>query len=693
MRELIFSEQTRKRIYQTAFMVYLAELILFNSVYGKMDQLQQIFAMVRVAAYFFVCSKLFLDFLARSFSLKEIGVVGLISMFLLWTTLHTGNKAILIYWAFIVGAHDVELKKLIKWSCTVHVLCLLFVIASSYAGIIENRLYDSSKRKRESLGFQFATESSNYFFYTILMWIYLRKEKITWKELAGLAAFAAFLFHKTDTKSAFAFSCAALVFSIVLKEIPWFRTYHKGYIAAAVCCVPLLAYSIFCLTVKYSTRIHWMTELNKLVSSRLSLGKKGFRQYGVPLWGQRIEWVGGTAGYEKSGKIYNYVDSSYIQILLNLGLVFLLLLIVLFIILGLKTAIKKDSYLLLVMILFAMHSTFDPQIIWMEFNTFVMLYSYFYQKGERSPYLERLKKDLWRHRTLAGICMAVLALIFAKGGIRKAEESQARAQMLQQKAETYEANMAGYDSQTESVEEVLQLAGQQAEALRGYVDQSPYMKLNGDAINTYVLRYQVETEGNLGNILNSLIFYINEGGLQSAVAEVYKDPSIKYWREMVSCSTNENILSVILNHYSEEEGQKLMALIQEKLLAYTAAAGAVQGTFTLTETENTFYVRNDSGITANQVNHRTNLENYGNNQEDLKKRIEGIQDNKESYMEKNQPVTVKPASGKTALMVQYGGVGLAMGLIIVCLLLMTGYLLWDRGDGETGQTEVQGSRA
>ena len=162
---------------------------------------------------------------------------------------------------------------------------------------------------------------------------------------------------------------------------------------------------------------------------------------------------------------------------------------------------------------------------------------------------------------------------------------------------------------------------------------------------------------------------------------------------MVSCSTNENILSVILNHYSEEEGQKLMALIQEKLLAYTAAAGAVQGTFTLTETENTFYVRNDSGITANQVNHRTNLENYGNNQEDLKKRIEGIQDNKESYMEKNQPVTVKPASGKTALMVQYGGVGLAMGLIIVCLLLMTGYLLWDRGDGETGQTEVQGSRA
>ena len=62
-------------------------------------------------------------------------------------------------------------------------------------------------------------------------------------------------------------------------------------------------------------------------------------------------------------------------------------------------------------------------------------------------------------------------------------------------------------------------------------------------------------------------------------------------------------------------------------------------------------------------------------------------------MEKNQPVTVKPASGKTALMVQYGGVGLAMGLIIVCLLLMTGYLLWDRGDGETGQTEVQGSRA
>lgn len=675
MLKIILNKEKRRCIYEIAFVMYLAELILFNSMYGKMEQLGKLFVLVRLTAYLLVCSKLLLDFLARTYTLKEISVIGVISTFLLWVSLHTGNKAILIYWAFIVGAHDVEYGKLIKWSCIVHVLCLGFVIGSSYAGILENRIYQPGGRERQSLGFQFTTESSNYFFYTILMWIYWRKEKITWKELGGLFFFAVFLFYATDTKNAFGLSCIALALSALLKKSQWLREYHKSYTILGVGCVPFLSYSIFQLSVRYSPRIPWMSSFNKLISGRLMLGKSGYEKYGVPLWGQRIEWIGGTAGYEGINKAYNYVDSSFMQILLNLGLVFLLLLVVLFMILGVKTAIKKDTYLFAVICILAVHSTFDPQIIYMEFDTFIMLYSYFCWKGESSVYLGRLKRDMVRHRGVAGFCLALFAVVFGMASIRKTEELEIRQALQQQKNTNYETGLLQYDSQIEDITQAAALAERQVDKFQNYIDSSVSMKLNGEAFYGASVAYRIDTENNLGNILNTLLFYINGGGLQSAVESNYTESDIKYWQEMVSCGTNENILSIAVTHYDEQKAQELLGIIKRKLEQQAAAIQTIQGTFIMTETETTVIPKTDEGVTANQTNQRANLENYTNALNDLKNRVTGLEDSKTNYMENGQPGEVKPAPAKVLLMLQYGAIGMLIGALLMSVVFMVVYLM------------------
>lgn len=675
MREFILKEENRKRIFAVAFILYLTELILCTSVYGKMEQLHQIFVLARLTSYILVCSKLLLDFLARTFSLKEIGIVGIISLFLLWIAYNSGNKAILIYWAFIVAAHDMEFEKIIKWSCLVHAGCLVFVIASSYGGIIENRLYDASGRARESLGFQFATESSNYFFYTLLMWIYWRKNKITWKELAGLSLLCLFLFYKTDTKSAFGLSCLALIIAVILKKVRWFREYHSGYMIAAVCCVPLLAYSIFRLSAEYSVRIQWMEKLNKLVTGRLRLGKSGIKTYGISLWGQRIEWIGGTAGYEGIQKAYNYVDSSFMQILLSMGIVFLLFLITVFVLLGLRTAMKKDTYLLAVLILIAIHSTFDPQIILMEFNSFIMLYSYFYWKGENSFYLKQLWGDLWRHKVFVGICMLAGALLFGTEGNRKITEIQNKNLLQQQMTVNYEENLASYDDQIEDIRRSMQLAKQQKDKLQSYVDNSVYMRFDGGHIYESSVRYQLDTQGNAGNILNNLVFYINEGGMCRDIQK-QENIDIRYWREMVSCSIDGVTLRIAVTHYDRQDGQELLGAVKESLeeqiqLLSEAGEGAK-----LTVIEASMKTRTDTGVTDAQNNYRASVEGYAKNHEDFKNRLEGLENSRESYAEKEQPEAVSAVSSRVKFLAQYVIAGAIFGIVPLCAWFM-GWYVWE----------------
>ena len=60
---------------------------------------------------------------------------------------------------------------------------------------------------------------------------------------------------------------------------------------------------------------------------------------------------------------------------------------------GIFIAIRKDTYFLLVFVLFAVHSTFDPQLTWIGYNCFLMAYSYIHdgQAGEKSSGNEKTK--------------------------------------------------------------------------------------------------------------------------------------------------------------------------------------------------------------------------------------------------------------------------------------------------------------
>ena len=89
--------------------------------------------------------------------------------------------------------------------------------------------------------------------------------------------------------------------------------------------------------------------IDVLLSGRLSLGKEAFETAGIPLWGQFYEMFGSVRDY---GAAYNYLDNSYVQLLVINGLIYTGLLVIAYMYI-MKEAYRRRDFLLMYSIFFA----------------------------------------------------------------------------------------------------------------------------------------------------------------------------------------------------------------------------------------------------------------------------------------------------------------------------------------------------
>lgn len=366
------SKEKMALIYLVGCELYIFTAIVFASRYSFIPHQHLIFSVLRGVCYLAVLVKIGMDFVQGQYTLKDILVFGSVGIFLLISTYITKNKNPLIYWVFIAAGHDVDYRKIIKWAALAHFAAVLLVVLSCYGGILENINFPRADgTARESLGFSYTSEPANFFFYGILLWVCFRKKDISLIETVLMALVVMFFYWKTDTKSPFVLSILALCGAFILKYNRWLRDYHKAYTWISYAVVPLCAAFVILVTFHYDPGVPWMAALNRLVTNRFRWGHLGVETFGVKLLGQNITWVGGEMTAD-----YNYVDSSFVQYLLNFGPIFLGLLIAGLMALGGAISRHKDSFFLLVFGLFIVHSTFDPQLIVIAFNSFLLAYSY-----------------------------------------------------------------------------------------------------------------------------------------------------------------------------------------------------------------------------------------------------------------------------------------------------------------------------
>lgn len=296
----------------------------------------------------------------------------------------------------------------------------------------------------------------------------------------------------------------------------------------------------------------------------------------------------------------------------------------------------------------------------------------------KTLYVRNVLEDLIKKKVAVGIFIVICAVLFGMLGIVQGGKAVTETEEQKQEIEEYNAKIAEYDSAIEDTQNAIAEADKQIGSLQEYIDNSIYMQIDPNNIQTVSVQYGLKTSNNVGNILNSFITYINDGGLKEELSDADEDLKVKYWRDVVNCYQSGNNFFIVVINSDMDQAKRIMSIIKERVMNYVPKVKSLQGEFSLEELKTSEYVKTDTGVVNNQNNNRNNLKNYTTNRADLNNKLIGFQNSKKTYIEKNEPDNLKAADTNTkVLMVACILLGILFGAVIAFIIVALKYIFGD----------------
>ena len=325
--------------------IVVSVVVFFNTISTTM--LDRTFFQVKVNFLFIVVLLLGLRFLYKmrvSYKYLILSILLLLSGGLVY--FQTNRLNFLVYSMLLVLLVNVDMKVVLRNYVVVAGILVVGVFLLSLVGMVPNLQYNRAGVIRNSFGFIYPTDFASHCFYLFLAISYLLKDKFIWTRSLFGVLLSAFIIKYCDAR--------LNALSILLATVIFIYFYYSNGKKLKI--FALLPYSavVFASTVTYlSYKFSWsnpfLVSINKLITGRLALGRNAFDTFGVHLFGTRNVQFIGSGGKTESVIGYNYVDSSYVQMLFTYGIVPVVLLLIIYVVASRKQ--YKDGQYLLVAIL------------------------------------------------------------------------------------------------------------------------------------------------------------------------------------------------------------------------------------------------------------------------------------------------------------------------------------------------------
>ena len=325
--------------------IVVSVVVFFNTISTTM--LDRTFFQVKVNFLFLVVLLLGLRFLYKmrvSYKYLILSILLLLSGVLVY--FQTNRLNFLVYSMLLVLLVNVDMKVVLRNYVVVAGILVVGVFLLSLVGMIPNLQYNRAGVIRNSFGFIYPTDFASHCFYLFLAISYLLKDKFIWTRSLFGVLLSAFIIKYCDAR--------LNALSILLATVIFIYFYYSNGKKLKI--FALLPYSavVFASIVTYlSYKFSWsnpfLVSVNKLITGRLALGRNAFDTFGVHLFGTRNVQFIGSGGKTESVIGYNYVDSSYVQMLFTYGIVPVVLLLIIYVVASRKQ--YKDGQYLLVAIL------------------------------------------------------------------------------------------------------------------------------------------------------------------------------------------------------------------------------------------------------------------------------------------------------------------------------------------------------
>ena len=249
--------------------------------------------------YTLLCSKILLG---TRYTWRELICAGALYFVARWVYFNGQNIWFLGLVMVLLAAKDVPLRRSLQafLGCGVPTLALVEVL--HFAGIIApDALSERSGSYRLMFGYGHPNTFGGIVFGLVLAWVLLRRARLTWAELGGLAAVGVFLMVAPKSRSSALCTCLLVLLLTLAKLYTRKGPRPVGRLAAGGCAalVPLLAavsYILPLFVVKIGPWANdigpgWLKKLDDLLTCRISLAWAAYRMYDIKIAGQMLmDW-------------------------------------------------------------------------------------------------------------------------------------------------------------------------------------------------------------------------------------------------------------------------------------------------------------------------------------------------------------------------------------------------------------------
>lgn len=364
MKITLEKSSLKNLLFYFAYSIYLGYNLLDTSFYSK--NINVFGNLLIIIVLVMLILKEVIDFKVNSRDLTLFIILAIIGG--LFFNYMGYNYAMLPF--FVYSARNVNTTTIVKISYRISLVLLIFIIVSSYLGWITNYITYDGGREREYVGFRYSLFGPAILCNIIFLKVYLEKDNIKWRTLMFLIIGNYALYEFTDSRLTFGLGMLLLILTILIKLFSKFKRVLMNKILIGSYVVSGLLSLYF--TIGYNHLSEWHSNINEFLGGRLSLGYSTLKYYGYGLLGKRITLVGN--GLDVDGYIttetYDYVDNLYIQLLLKLGLLFLVIFILGMTIVMWRVYRLNDIYLYIIFSLLALHGIIDDLMILPQYNSF-----------------------------------------------------------------------------------------------------------------------------------------------------------------------------------------------------------------------------------------------------------------------------------------------------------------------------------
>ena len=314
-------------------------------------------------------------------TLSEIIVISICGFCAVMNMIKSGSNVFLILFLLVVAAQGIEFRKILKIYLAIVGSIVGFAFICSISGIIENLRYWQADEMyyRNSFGIVYCTDFAAHIFFLALAYYYLRGKNLKWFEhliTLGITGFVLATSHgKLDS---ICMVLMVIIFAvgnmITENDIGLNKVLKHYWISIWRCFAPwsmvICTAIMFALTFAYKPEVGWMSELDELITTRLSVGNESFKEFGYSIFGQQLK-LNGNGGSTLYVQDYNFTDCSYLYVLVCSGLAILAITLLLYIYGCYKNA--EDIHLLYAITVVGINCMIAHHLQDISYNPFIFM--------------------------------------------------------------------------------------------------------------------------------------------------------------------------------------------------------------------------------------------------------------------------------------------------------------------------------